>query len=76
MATKKDNAVAAEPMQSGSDTYSAEDFIAAADKLWPDKKTRPSRFLIAAAFKTSGKTAATKDEGIDLVNKFAHKKVN
>lgn len=57
-------------------TYTAEDFMGAAEKLWPDKKKRPSRYLINAAFRVNGKTAVTKDEGIKMIEKFAGEKVS
>ena len=58
-----------------AEVYTVDDFTAAAEKLWPNKKKRPSRYLIAAAFKVSGKTAVTKAEGMQLVNDFAKKEV-
>lgn len=58
-----------------AEIYAVDDFIAAAEKLWPDKKKRPSRYLITAAFKVSGKTTATKAEGIELIENFANKEV-
>ena len=55
--------------------YTAEDFAAAAEKLWTDRKNRPSRYLINAAFRVNGKTAVTKDEGVKMIDDFARKKV-
>ena len=57
-------------------TYMAEDFANAAEKLWSDKKCRPSRYLIDAAFRVNGKISVTKDEGIEMIEKFAREKVN
>ena len=57
-------------------TYTADDFAAASEKLWPDKKNRPSRYLINAAFRVNGKTAVTKDEGLKMIEEFAKEKVN
>lgn len=81
MAKDKDKTVPQNESQSAVQSeaqvaaYTAEEFAAAAEKLWPDKKTRPSRYLIAAAFRVNGKTAASKEEGVKLVNKFANKEV-
>ena len=57
-------------------TYTADDFATAAEKLWTDKKNRPSRYLIHAAFRVNGKTAVTKEEGMEMIEKFAREKVN
>ena len=57
-------------------TYTAEDFANVAEKLWSDKKYRPSRYLIDAAFRVNGKISVTKDEGIEMIERFAREKVN
>lgn len=56
--------------------YTAEEFMTAAEKLWPDRKNRPSRYLIAAAFRVNRKTAVTKDEGKRMIEDFAGRKVS
>ena len=58
------------------ETYTVEEFMEADEKLWPDKKTRPSRYLIATAFRMNGKTSATREDGMRMVNEFANRKVN
>ena len=69
----KDQAVT--PSQA-AETYTVEEFMEADEKLWPDKKTRPSRYLIATAFRMNGKTSATREDGMRMVNEFANRKVN
>lgn len=61
---------------SRAEVYTVEEFMEADEKLWPDKKTRPSRYLIATAFRTNGKTSATREDGMRMVNEFANRKVN
>ncbi len=58
------------------EVYTVEEFMEADEKLWPDKKTRPSRYLIATAFRMNGKTSATREDGMRMVNEFANRKVN
>ena len=55
--------------------YTPYEFAEAAEKFWPDKNTRPSRYVIIAAFNISGKTEATPEEGIELINNFMYEKV-
>ena len=65
----------AEASPQDSEMYTVDEFIKAAEKLFPDKKKRPSRYLIDAAFKYNGKTKAGKDEGIELITEFMNRKV-
>lgn len=60
---------------SRAEVYTVEEFMEADEKLWPDKKTRPSRYLIATAFRMNGKTSATREDGMRMVNDFANRKV-
>ena len=64
-----------ESASEGRELYAVEDFVAATETLFPDKKTRPSRYLVAAAFKVSGVESATKDEGIRIIKEFMGRKV-
>lgn len=59
----------------GSELYTVDDFVAATETLFPNKKERPSAYLVAAAFKVNGKLIATKDEGVRIIKEFMGRKV-
>ena len=59
----------------GMERYTPAEFIQAAEKLFPDRKSRPSAYLIDAAFKVKGVEAATKEEGIRIIKDFMGRKV-
>ena len=59
----------------GAELYTADEFAQAAEKLFPDKKRRPSRYLITAAFRMNKKTQVTKEDGVRMIKEFMERKV-
>ena len=63
------------PTAEGKELYTDADFVQAAENLFPDKKNRPSKYIISAAFNFNGVTEIGKDEGINLIKAFMERKV-
>ena len=49
--------------------------MAAAERLFPDKKSRPSKYSIVAAFRFNGVEQATKEQGIHMIKAFMERTV-
>lgn len=62
-------------MTDGKELYTAADFVAAAERLFPDKKSRPSKYSIVAAFRFNGVEQATKEQGIHMIKAFMERTV-